>query len=170
MRGGIRMVLVALAFVGAMASYADDWHAQWIWAARDHYDGYNDTIEARRTFEWPAVKSASLRVTADTVYRVSINGEWVKASSSDVFEVMSSGTGELYATVPQGTADEANRAVEAAAGRRAGDDFDCARWAPGGLRCVHVESRRDCGMVMKMGGARILAHSCECRADAAGAS
>ena len=44
-----------------------------------------------------------------------INGEWVKASSSDVFEVMSSGTGELYATVPQGTADEANRAVEAAA-------------------------------------------------------
>ncbi len=44
-----------------------------------------------------------------------INGEWVKASSSDVFEVMSSGTGELFATVPQGTADEANRAVEAAA-------------------------------------------------------
>ena len=49
-----------------------------------------------------------------TEFKNYINGEWVKASSSDVFEVMSSGTGELYATVPQGTADEANRAVTAA--------------------------------------------------------
>ena len=31
---------------------------------------------------WPAVKSASLRVTADTVYRVSVNGEWVNDGPS----------------------------------------------------------------------------------------
>ena len=44
-----------------------------------------------------------------------INGEWVKASSPETIEVTTSGTGELYATVPAGTVEEANRAVEAAA-------------------------------------------------------
>jgi aldehyde dehydrogenase (NAD+) len=44
-----------------------------------------------------------------------INGQWVKASSTETLEVTSSGTGELYATVPAGTVEEANRAVEAAA-------------------------------------------------------
>jgi aldehyde dehydrogenase (NAD+) len=44
-----------------------------------------------------------------------INGEWVPASSADTIEVTSSGTGELYATVPAGTVEEANRAIDAAA-------------------------------------------------------
>lgn len=44
-----------------------------------------------------------------------INGEWVKATSKETLDVTSSGTGELYATVPAGTVEEANRAVEAAA-------------------------------------------------------
>ncbi len=44
-----------------------------------------------------------------------INGQWVKAQSKETLEVTSSGTGELYATVPAGTVEEANRAVEAAA-------------------------------------------------------
>ncbi|HVB71616.1 MAG TPA: aldehyde dehydrogenase family protein [Acidimicrobiales bacterium] len=44
-----------------------------------------------------------------------INGQWVKAESKETLEVTSSGTGELYATVPAGTVEEANRAVEAAA-------------------------------------------------------
>jgi aldehyde dehydrogenase (NAD+) len=45
-----------------------------------------------------------------------INGQWVRATSPETLEVTSSGTGELYATVPAGTVEEANLAVEAAAG------------------------------------------------------
>jgi len=52
-----------------------------------------------------------MTIVRDSFY---INGEWVKATSSDVLEVTTSGTGELYATVPAGTVEEANSAVEAA--------------------------------------------------------
>ncbi len=54
-----------------------DWKASWIWAAREKYDGYNDTVEARKTFDLPAPGTATLRITADTFYRVYVNGEWV---------------------------------------------------------------------------------------------
>ena len=53
-----------------------------------------------------------MTIVRDSFY---INGEWVKASSRDTLDVTTSGTGELYATIPVGTVDEANRAVEAAA-------------------------------------------------------
>ena len=53
-----------------------------------------------------------MTIVRDSFY---INGEWVKATSSETLEVASSGTGELYATVPAGTVEEANLAVEAAA-------------------------------------------------------
>jgi acyl-CoA reductase-like NAD-dependent aldehyde dehydrogenase len=53
-----------------------------------------------------------MAIVRDSFY---INGEWVKASSPETLDVTSSGTGELYATIPSGTVDEANRAVEAAA-------------------------------------------------------
>jgi acyl-CoA reductase-like NAD-dependent aldehyde dehydrogenase len=54
-----------------------------------------------------------MTIVRDSFY---INGEWVKATSSETLEVTTSGTGELFATVPAGTVDEANSAVEAAAG------------------------------------------------------
>jgi len=44
-----------------------------------------------------------------------INGQWVKATSSETLDVTSSGTGELYARIPVGTVEEANAAVDAAA-------------------------------------------------------
>ncbi len=53
-----------------------------------------------------------MAIVRDSFY---INGEWVKATSTETLDVMSSGTGELYATIPAGTVEEANRAVEAAA-------------------------------------------------------
>jgi len=53
-----------------------------------------------------------MTIVRDSFY---INGEWVKASSKETIEVTSSGTGELYATIPVGTVEEANRAVDAAA-------------------------------------------------------
>ena len=53
-----------------------------------------------------------MTIVRDSFY---INGEWVKSTSGEMLEVTTSGTGELYATVPAGTVEEANRAVEAAA-------------------------------------------------------
>ena len=53
-----------------------------------------------------------MTIVRDSFY---INGEWVPATSKETIEVTSSGTGELYATVPVGTVEEANLAVEAAA-------------------------------------------------------
>ena len=54
----------------------------------------------------------NMTIVRDSFY---IDGEWVKATLSDVHQVTSSGTGELFATVPTGTVEEANLAVDAAA-------------------------------------------------------
>lgn len=53
-----------------------------------------------------------MAIVRDSFY---INGEWVKATSNDTHRVTSSGTGELFATIPTGTVEEANQAVDAAA-------------------------------------------------------
>jgi len=53
-----------------------------------------------------------MTIVRDSFY---INGEWVKSTSGDTLDVTTSGTGELYATIPSGTIDDVNRAVEAAA-------------------------------------------------------
>jgi len=53
-----------------------------------------------------------MTIVRDSFY---INGEWVQATSKETLEVTTSGTGELYATIPAGTVEEANLAVEAAA-------------------------------------------------------
>lgn len=53
-----------------------------------------------------------MTIVKDSFY---INGQWVKASSSETITVTTSGTGEIYATIPVGTVAEANSAVEAAA-------------------------------------------------------
>jgi len=53
-----------------------------------------------------------MTIVRDSFY---INGQWVKATSTETFEVTTSGTGELFATIPAGTVDEANLAVDAAA-------------------------------------------------------
>lgn len=53
-----------------------------------------------------------MTIVRDSFY---INGQWVKATSGETLDVTSSGTGALFATIPAGTVDEANSAVEAAA-------------------------------------------------------
>lgn len=54
-----------------------DWQASWIWRKGDPGSIYNDTIEARKTFEAAGYASASIRITADSFYRLYINGQWV---------------------------------------------------------------------------------------------
>ena len=63
-----------------------------------------------------------------------INGQWVKAQSSQVFEVHDSSTEEVFATVPQGTRAEAEQAVLAA---RAA--FDHWSQLPVETRCAYID-------------------------------
>jgi betaine-aldehyde dehydrogenase len=51
-------------------------------------------------------------VKSDKIY---INGAWVESTGKDTIPVYNSATEEVIATVPAGTAEDANRAVEAAA-------------------------------------------------------
>jgi len=53
-----------------------------------------------------------MTIVRDSFY---INGAWVPSTSGETIDVTTSGTGELFATIPAGTVDDANRAVEAAA-------------------------------------------------------
>ena len=53
-----------------------------------------------------------MTIVRDSFY---VNGEWVPSTSGETLEVTTSGTGELFATIPAGTVEEANLAVEAAA-------------------------------------------------------
>ncbi|MCB9436899.1 MAG: NAD-dependent succinate-semialdehyde dehydrogenase [Anaerolineales bacterium] len=49
------------------------------------------------------------------IYKQYINGEWVEASNGGTWEVINPATEEVVQTVPYGTADDANAAIEAAA-------------------------------------------------------
>src|SRR5262245_53268596 len=51
---------------------------------------------------------------AVTRYRNFVGGEWVDAADGETMEVLNPATGETFAEVPQGSAEDANRAVEAA--------------------------------------------------------
>lgn len=57
-------------------------------------------------------------------YKMYIGGEWVESVSGESFETKNPYTGETWATLPRGNADDANRAVAAA--QRA---FEAGEWA-----------------------------------------
>lgn len=59
-----------------------EWTASWIWAQRDTYTGYNDTIEARKALVLPKTTGGLMRITADTRYRLYINDTWVNDGPS----------------------------------------------------------------------------------------
>ena len=64
---------------GAMIAVAaePDWSASWVWRKGERASSYNDTIEVRKAFDAAECASATLRITADTVYRLYINGQWI---------------------------------------------------------------------------------------------
>lgn len=51
--------------------------AQWIWTAQGATPLYNQTIVARRRFTADSARQALISITADSAYRLHINGAWV---------------------------------------------------------------------------------------------
>ena len=51
--------------------------ASWIWKQQKNYNIYNQTIIARKYFDSARPKSATMKITADSFYRLFINGVWV---------------------------------------------------------------------------------------------
>ena len=56
--------------------------AKWIWKKQAEYNTYNDAIVARKKFTLSAFTQASAYVTADSFYRLKINGQWVNDGPS----------------------------------------------------------------------------------------
>jgi len=53
------------------------WHASWIWHSPEGQETYNDTAEAIKRFNIDTPTAAVMRITADSRYRLYINGTWV---------------------------------------------------------------------------------------------
>ncbi len=51
--------------------------AQWIWCAGQDPHDYNLTALFQRQFTLPAIRQARLRITADSGYRLLVNGRWI---------------------------------------------------------------------------------------------
>ena len=59
-----------------------NWSAKWIWRKQRSYTVYNQTILARKRFALSSVAEAKLCITADSTYRLLVNGEWVNDGPS----------------------------------------------------------------------------------------
>lgn len=51
--------------------------AKWIWRKQRNYNAYNQTVIARKRFRQGEVRDAQIAITADSYYRLYINGTWV---------------------------------------------------------------------------------------------
>ena len=51
--------------------------AKWIWLKGADVHAYNQTVVARKEFRLTKPQQATLRITADSFYRLFINGHWV---------------------------------------------------------------------------------------------
>lgn len=58
-------------------------NAKWIWKRQDNYNLYNQTVVFKKSFNInSAFKTAELAVTADTFYRLYVNGRWISDGPS----------------------------------------------------------------------------------------
>ncbi len=77
----IRVIVVALAaVVASAATFAAEvpaWSAKWIWLRQPDYHVYNQTVIARKTFRLDQPDRGLMRITADSFYRLYVNGQWV---------------------------------------------------------------------------------------------
>ncbi|MFO7975889.1 MAG: alpha-L-rhamnosidase N-terminal domain-containing protein, partial [Candidatus Hydrogenedentota bacterium] len=51
--------------------------AKWIWKKQRNYNPYNQTLIARKRFSLRDIREAHIKITADSYYRLYINGAWV---------------------------------------------------------------------------------------------
>ena len=51
--------------------------AKWIWKNQNDYNVYNQTIIARKRFKLDKPATAQIKITADSYYRLWINGQWI---------------------------------------------------------------------------------------------
>jgi len=51
--------------------------AKWIWLKGADVHAYNQTIVAQQTFSLAKPQHATLRITADSFYRLTLNGRWI---------------------------------------------------------------------------------------------
>ncbi len=56
---------------------ANNIEAKWIWHSQKNYKPYNQTVKAVKVFKLSEVKRAEVMITADSFYRLFINGQWV---------------------------------------------------------------------------------------------
>jgi alpha-L-rhamnosidase len=52
-------------------------NSKWIWCTHNDVQAYNQTVRFQKEFEVQHVEGALLQITADSWYRVSINGQWI---------------------------------------------------------------------------------------------
>jgi alpha-L-rhamnosidase len=52
-------------------------NAKWIWKKQNNYKLYNQTIIAKKSFQLGKISSGTIRITADSYYRLFINGQWL---------------------------------------------------------------------------------------------
>ncbi|MBP9901630.1 MAG: hypothetical protein KBH45_09230, partial [Verrucomicrobia bacterium] len=65
------------ATTAAAPAPASTFTAKWIWRASAATNSYNQTIIAQKKFTLGEARQATLRITADSFYRLFINGHWV---------------------------------------------------------------------------------------------
>jgi hypothetical protein len=73
------LLLVVVAAWAAPSSGATPapWAAKWIWKAQADTNPYNQMIVARKRFTVDRMDRGVLRITADSFYRLYVNGQWV---------------------------------------------------------------------------------------------
>ena len=79
----IVLLTVAIALTGHAAENAPNgWSAKWIWRNQADCQAYNQTVIARKQFQLDKPASGRLRITADSYYRLYVNGTWVNDGPS----------------------------------------------------------------------------------------
>lgn len=78
--GKLGLILTAIVLVISPLLAAEQnlpLNAKWIWKNQQDYNQYNQTIVAKKSFSISKPVAATIKITADSFYRLYINGIWV---------------------------------------------------------------------------------------------